>query len=144
MFGGLAGCVVSFFLSFTKQKEHIVGRGNYTSSRFNSTIALIGSAFFWVFYPLTFYDMPFTLLQYPFLTTNAMINAYYCISTTVVTSLALSAVIHGRVRIKDLMYAPFAGAAMIGTSAVLIFNPLVGILLGIISGVVQVIGNLIE
>jgi hypothetical protein len=88
--------------------------------------------------------MPFTLIQYPFLTTNAMLNAYYCISTTVVTSLALSAVIHGRIRIKDLMYAPFAGAAMIGTSAVLIFNPMVGILLGMIAGVVQVIGNLIE
>lgn len=87
--------------------------------------------------------MPFSVPQYPFISTNAMINAYYCISTTVVTSLALSALIHGRIRIKDLMYAPFAGAAIIGTSAVLIFNPLCAIILGIIAGIIQPLFNLV-
>lgn len=60
----------------------------------------------------------------PFLAENGMIAAYWAISTCVVTSLALSAVIHGRIRIKDLMYGVFAGAAMIGTSAPLIFTPI--------------------
>jgi hypothetical protein len=73
-----------------------------------------------------------------------MINAYYAISTCVVTSLALSALIHGRIRMKDLMYAPFAGAAIIATSSVHIFNPIVAILLGIIAGILQPLFNLAE
>lgn len=73
-----------------------------------------------------------------------MINAYYAISTCVVTSVAFSALIHGRVRVKDLMYAPFAGAAIIATSAVHIFNPLVAILLGMGAGLLQPVFNLLE
>ncbi len=75
---------------------------------------------------------------------NAMINAYYAISTCVVTCLALSATIHGRIRIKDLMYAPFAGAAIIASSAVHIFNPIAAILLGMIAGLIQPLLNLLE
>ena len=73
-----------------------------------------------------------------------MINAYYAISTCVVTSVAFSALIHGRVRIKDLMYAPFAGAAIIATSAVHISNPVAAIVLGMVAGLLQPIFNLIE
>lgn len=72
-----------------------------------------------------------------------MINAYWAISASVVTSLAMSAVGHGRIRIKDLMYGTFAGAAMIGTSAPHIFNPVAAILLGMIAGLLQPIFNLL-
>ena len=51
-----------------------------------------------------------------------MISAYFGISACVVTSLALSAVINARIRIKDLMYGVFAGAAFVGSSAPFIFN----------------------
>jgi hypothetical protein len=71
-----------------------------------------------------------------------MINAYWGISASVVTSLALSAVIHGRIRIKDLMYGTFAGAAIIGTSAPHIFNVIAAILLGMIAGLLQPLFNL--
>ena len=80
----------------------------------------------------------------PFLGENGMISAYWAISTCVVTSLALSAVIHGRIRIKDLMYGVFAGAAMIGTSAPLIYSPTEAIVLGMIAGLLQPIFNLLE
>ena len=73
-----------------------------------------------------------------------MINAYWAISSCVVTSIALSAAIHGRIRIKDLMYGTFAGAAIIGTSAVHIFNPIAAILLGMIAGLLQPIFNWAE
>jgi ammonia channel protein AmtB len=73
-----------------------------------------------------------------------MISAYWAISACVVTSLALSAVIHARIRIKDLMYGVFAGAAIIGTSAPLIFNPIEAILLGMIAGLLQPLFNLLE
>ncbi len=73
-----------------------------------------------------------------------MMIAYYAISTCVVTSLAVSALIHGRVRAKDVMYAPFAGAAIVATSAVHTFNPIVGIILGMIAGILQPFFNLAE
>lgn len=80
----------------------------------------------------------------PFLAENGMISAYWAISTCVVTSLALSAVIHGRIRIKDLMYGVFAGAAMVGTSAPLIYSPTEAIVLGMIAGLLQPLFNLLE
>lgn len=150
MFGGLMGTVVALMLALTKQKEHLVQRENYTSSRFNATMSIIGAAFFWVFYPTIFLDTPFwgSSLSVsntpPFLAQNGMISAYWAISSCVVTSLALSAIINGRIRIKDLMYGVFAGAAMIGTSAPLIFSPTAAVLLGIIAGLLQPIFNIIE
>jgi hypothetical protein len=128
----------------------LVRRENYTSSRFNATFAIIGSAFFWVFYPTIFLDIPTsatvssTSSTPPFLEYNGAINAYWAMSSCVVTSLALSAVMYGRVRIKDLMYGTFAGAAIIGTSAPHIFNPIAAILLGMIAGLLQPLFNLAE
>ncbi len=112
-------------------------------------MALIGSAFFWVFYPCIFLDVPrvtssSTVNTPPFLAENGMISAYWGISACVVTSLAMSAVVHGRIRIKDLMYGTFAGAAIIGTSAVHIFNPIAAILLGMIAGLLQPFFNMAE
>lgn len=142
MFGGIMGTIVSLILSLTKQKDQIEGIYNYTSSRFNITLSLLGSAFFWVFFPTIFLDLPYITPQGPFMGANAMISAYYAISTCVVTSIALSALIHGRIRIKDLMYAPFAGAAIIATSAVHILNPVSAIILGMIAGLLQPLFNL--
>lgn len=112
-------------------------------------MAILGSAFFWVFYPTIFYDTPNQSAgtannTTPFIDQNGMISAYWAISASVVTSLALSAVIHGRIRIKDLMYGTFAGAAIIGTSAPLIFNPIAAILLGMIAGLLQPLFNIAE
>ena len=109
----------------------------------------MGSAFFWVFYPCIFLDVPLVTptdltSNTPFLEINGAINAYWCISTCVVTSLAMSAVGNGRIRIKDLMYGTFAGAAIIGTSAPFIFNPVAAILLGMIAGILQPFFNLAE
>ena len=149
MFGGLMGTVVAFFLAFTKQKDHLVHRENYTSSRFNTTLAFVGAAFFWAFYPCIFLDVP-RLGSFPetntspFLAENGMINAYFGISTSVVTSLALSGIIHGRIRIKDLMYGVFAGAALVGTSAPLMFNVIEAMILGMIAGLLQPLFNLAE
>lgn len=149
MFGGIQGTIVALLLAFTRQKEELVKRENYTSSRFNSTMSIIGSAFFWVFYPCIFLDVPklnssLTVNTPPFLAENGMINAYWAISASVVTSLAWSAAIHGKIRIKDLMYGTFAGAAIIGTSAVHIFTPVAAILLGMIAGLLQPLFNWAE
>ena len=71
-----------------------------------------------------------------------MINAYFGISASVVTSLALSGIIHRRIRIKDLMYGVFAGAALVGTSAPLMFNVVQSMILGMIAGLLQPLFNI--
>lgn len=151
MFGGILGSIASFILAAFSPSEALKDRKNYTSSRFNSTMAILGSAFFWVFYPTIFYDVPnehSTQLQTanpaPFLDQNGMISAYWAISASVVTSLAMSGIIHQRIRIKDLMYGTFAGAAIVGTSAPHIFNPVAAILLGMIAGLLQPLFNIAE
>jgi hypothetical protein len=149
MFGGIMGTVAAVILALTAQKEELVRKTNYTSARFNSTLAFLGSAFFWVFYPTIFYDVPDVgagrgTATAPFLDQNGMINAYWGISASVVTSLAMSAIMNGRIRIKDLMYGTFAGAAIVGTSAPHMFNPVGAIVLGMISGLLQPLFNLAE
>ena len=143
------GTVAAVILALTAQKEELVRKANYTSARFNSTLAFLGSAFFWVFYPTIFYDVPDVgagkgTATAPFLDQNGMINAYWGISASVVTSLAMSALMNGRIRIKDLMYGTFAGAAIVGTSAPHMFNPVGAIVLGMISGLLQPLFNLAE
>lgn len=151
MFGGILGSVASVILAVSKQKAELIKRANYTSSRFNSTVAMLGSAFFWVFYPTIFYDVPNVNSKTematnlgPFLDQNGMISAYFAISASVVTSLAMSGIIHRRIRIKDLMYGTFAGAAIVGTSAPHIFSPTGAIVLGMIAGLLQPFFNIIE
>jgi hypothetical protein len=151
MFGGILGSVASVILAGTAQKKEMIRRSNYTSSRFNSTIAMLGSAFFWVFYPTIFYDVPNKISTTerstslaPFLDQNGMISAYFAISASVVTSVAMSGIIHRRIRIKDLMYGTFAGAAIVGTSAPHIFNPVGAMILGMIAGLLQPVFNIIE
>jgi hypothetical protein len=147
MFGGIMGTVIAFFLALTKQKTDLERRENYTSSRFNSTIAILGAAFFWAFYPCIFLDVPQigsidAANTAPFLAQNGMINAYFGISASVVTSLAMSGIIHRRIRIKDLMYGVFAGAALVGTSAPLMFNVVQSMILGMIAGLLQPLFNI--
>jgi hypothetical protein len=149
LFGGIMGTFVSFVLTLFTQKEDVVKRSNYTSSRFNATLALVGAGFWWVLYPATLLDVPFVIsiasgLFSPFLEINGMVSAYWGISACVVTSLALSAAINGRIRIKDLLYAPFAGAAFVGTSATHMFTPVEAVLLGMIAGLIQPIFNIFE
>ena len=145
------GSVASVILAAAAQKTELIKRANYTSSRFNSTVAMLGSAFFWVFYPTIFYDVPnqnstteMATNLAPFLDQNGMISAYFAISASVVTSLAMSGIIHRRIRIKDLMYGTFAGAAIVGTSAPHIFNPVGAIILGMIAGLLQPFFNIVE
>jgi hypothetical protein len=147
MFGGIMGTVIALMLSFTKHKDHIVNHPAYTSNRFGCTMAALGAGFFWVFFPALFFDFPSFIAagnNGPFLEKHGVINSYYAIGGAVTTSLAMSAILHGRITIKDMIYAPFAGGAIIASSATLIFNPMAALLLGVIAGLLQPLFNLID
>lgn len=147
MFGGIMGTVIALMLSFTKHKNHIEDHPAYTSSRFGCTMAAFGSAFFWVFFPALFFDFPSiqaVINQGPFLEKHGVINSYYAIGGAVTTSLAMSALMHGRIKVKDMVYGPFAGGAIVASSATLIFNPMAALLLGVIAGILQPLFNIAD
>jgi len=147
MFGGIMGTVIALMLSFTKHKNHLEDHPAYTSGRFGSTMAALGSAFFWVFFPALFFDFPSSVAAVndgPFLEKHGVINSYYAIGAAVTTSLAMSALLHGKIKIKDLVYGPFAGGAIVASSATLIFNPMAAMLLGVIAGILQPLFNIAD
>jgi ammonia channel protein AmtB len=105
------------------------------------TIALLGTVFCYIFFPFLHFDVP--TIANGFLFQLGAINCLYAMSASVVTSLALSAVIYGRIAVKDLLYSPICGAIMVGTSAQFIFNPMAAIFLGMIAGFIQPLMNIV-
>eukprot|EP00919_Chromeraceae_sp_WS-2016_P062264 GHVR01147442.1.p1 GENE.GHVR01147442.1~~GHVR01147442.1.p1 ORF type:complete len:162 (-),score=9.82 GHVR01147442.1:205-690(-) len=71
-------------------------------------------------------------------------NMIFGISACVITSLAVSGLIHGKLLVKDFIYSPIAGGVMVATSSSFTFNLSASILLGIIAGVLQVLFNIVE
>jgi len=120
----------------------LINNPRYKSNRFATTTAVLGTVFCYIFFPFLHFDVP--AVANAFLDTNGAINCLYAMSASVVTSLAFSAVLYGRISIKDLLYSPICGAIIVGTSAQFIFNPMAAIILGIIGGLIQPIFNMIE
>lgn len=79
-----------------------------------------------------------------FLYSNAGISVLYCISATVLTSVAFSLIINGKIEYRDLITAPIAGGVIIGSSSVYIYNPLESLLFGTAAGILQVLFNKLE
>jgi hypothetical protein len=88
----LAGAVLAFLLSKTRQNGILLNNPNYVSQKFNATIAIIGAAFIWVFFPVMNMDIPPTLFIY----TNAGISTLFCISASVVAAIGISLLAYGK------------------------------------------------
>lgn len=139
-FAGFAGATIAVLLAFTKQKDILSNHTNYISSKFNATLALVGAAFIWVFFPVLNMDIPGSLFIY----TNAGISTLFCISAAVVAAIGFSLLINGKLEFRDIITAPIAGGVIIGASSTYIYNPLQSLLLGSGAGILQVLFNIIE
>lgn len=91
LFGGMYGSAVSFILSICRQKSPIQSHIHFQSSRANVAWALVGASFCWVLFPVLNMDVPII----NFNGTIGGISTVYCISSTVVTSVAMSLIMHG-------------------------------------------------
>jgi len=132
------GATIAILLRLTKQSGGALNiHKEYVSHKFNITIALLGAAFCWVFFPVLNMDIP---IDY-FLYSNAGISVLYCISATVLTSVAFSLILNGKIEYRDLITAPIAGGVIIGSSSVYIYNPLESLLFGTAAGILQVLFN---
>jgi hypothetical protein len=139
-FGGFAGTVIAVLLAVTKQSNILTQHPNYVSHKFNATLALIGAAFIWVFFPVLNMDIPGTLFIY----TNAGISTIFCISAAVLAAVGFSLLINGKLEFRDIITAPIAGGVIVGCSSTYIYNPLESLLLGTGAGILQVLFNLAE
>lgn len=142
LFGGLVGTVASIILALTQNKPFLTDNPKYTANRFGTTTALLGASFCYIFFPFLHFDVPQVVGG--FLISLGPLNCLYGMSAAVVTSLAMSAILYGRIHIKDLLYAPIAGAIITGTSSQFMFNPMAAIILGVIAGIIQPLFNMVE
>jgi hypothetical protein len=139
-FGGFMGSAASLILYFSGQRYIINKHKEYTSSKMNATIAMIGAAFCWVFFPFLSIDIPVDL----FIGNFAGVNTIYSVSSCVLTTIGLNLVFYGHMKIRDMLYSPIAGGVIIGSSSVLIYNPMASILLGLIAAFSQCLFNFID
>jgi ammonia channel protein AmtB len=98
--------------------------------KFSYTMVGLGSLFCWIFFPFFNLDIPTSLLY----SNQAGLATFYCISSCVLTCIGLSCMITGSLNLKDLLYSPVVGGVIIGSSAVVIHQPMSAILLGVIGG----------
>lgn len=139
-FGGFFGTTLAVLLRKTSQSEGLENHKEFISNKFNLTLALVGAAFCWVFFPALNMDVPTGLFIY----SNAGLSTIYCISATVVTTVGFSLIIDGRLSFRDIITAPIAGGVIIGSSSVYIYSPLESLMFGVAAAILQVLFNRAE
>jgi hypothetical protein len=139
LFGGAMGTILAVLLSF-KEGASINAHPEYSASRMSRTLALIGSVFCWVFFP----TLNMNISPQLFLFSNAGIATFFCISTSVVTMVALCLVVDRRLNLRCLITAPIAGGVIVGSSSLHIYNPLEAMILGVTAASLQFLFNKIE
>ena len=136
LFGGAMALTLSLIL-YKKQADLIKGHVEYATKKINRTLALIGAAFCWVFFPVINLDISPQLFIY----SNAGLSTIICISSCVVTTIGLCLTVDARVNIRNLITAPIAGGVIVGSSSANIYTALEAIMLGMLAAVLQFIFN---
>lgn len=119
LYGGAMGTILSLLLTL-KEKASINVHPEYTANKMSRIICLLGAAFCWVFFPV----LNMNISPQLFLFSNAGLATFICISTSVVTMVALSLVVDMKLNIRGLITAPIAGGVIVGSSSLHIYNPL--------------------
>lgn len=114
-------------------------------------MALIGTVFTFVFFPMIVMDPPQTLIfsdVYQSINVNEIHTLYttpiailYGISASTVVNIAFSFFLNSKVSIRDVVYGPIAGAIATSSAAYYITNPVWAMLVGSVAGIIQAFGN---
>ena len=134
LFGGSMGTIMAIILS-CRQGEDFYAHKQYTSNKFSRTLALIGTAICWIFFPLFNMDISPQL----FISSHAGISTFLCISSSVITMIAVCMVVEQRIELRCLITSVIAGGVIVGSSSSNIYSPLGAFILGIIAAILQYI-----
>jgi ammonium transporter Rh len=143
VFGGFFGFVCSWAMRNHANTIHPTYI-KYSSSKFNSILALIGTVFCFVLFPLISQQRNFTNVEIPiynFMKFACTINVVFAMTSSIITSTLVSLFFDLKIGIKDFIFASIAGGIAIGASSDLITNLAGTLVIGIIAGIVQVLWN---
>ena len=107
-FGGFYGTGIAIILYFLRLKQLVQEHPNFRSYKLNSIMAGIGALFCWIFFPFLALDTRASV----FAGYLGGVNTLFGISACVITTAALDAVIYGRIKVRDMIFSPIAGAAI--------------------------------
>lgn len=143
IYGGFLGLVASILLKIREPETQ--RHPNYTANKFSSTVALLGTIIIWVFFPLLSMDPAFEGAPEGFTVYTGPINTALGLGAATLTSFSISALINGKLQIRDIIYGPVAGGIAVATASVYIVEPVYAFAIGSFGALVQVfIMNLIE
>ena len=131
-YGAYFGLAVSFVLCKKLRPAKEV-EGSYV----NSTFAMIGTLFLWMFWPsFNAGVFPENGFQRSLIVTNTIVSLTgSCLSTFV-----MSALIREKFSMEDILNATLAGGVAIGAPAGVVINPAVSLFIGLLAGVVSTAG----
>lgn len=101
-------------------------------------MAFIGTLFCWIFFPILVYDYPNRTIATHAIYTGPY-TVWYSLAAATITSFAMSALLNGGLVIRDIVYGPIAGGVIASSASYYVTNPVYGILIGIIAGIVQIL-----
>lgn len=110
----------------------------YTASKFSSTLALLGTAVIWVFFPILTYDYRVATISSDTPYTGAY-TMMYCLASSTAFAFAWSVILNKGLMIRDIVCGPIAGGVAGATASYYVTNPVYGILIGMTAGTIQVI-----
>lgn len=100
-------------------------------------MALLGTIFTWIFFPILTLDYSSGIGVHTSYT--GAYTVMYALAAATVSSYATSVLINNGLLIRDIVYGPVAGGVISSSASFYVTNPVYGILIGMIGGIVQVI-----
>lgn len=143
LFGGLFGFVCSWAMRNAFNTVHPTFI-KYSSSKFNSILALIGSIFCFVLFPLLSQQRTFVNVALPiynYMKFACTVNVVLAMTASVIASTVVSMMFSLKIGMKDFIHSTIAGGIAIGSSSNIITNPAAALTVGVIAGIVQVLWN---
>jgi len=147
VYGGFFGLILGLLLRI---KENTPERSTerhlrYTGTLYSGAMALVGTVFTWVFFPMIVMDPPQSTQP---ISTHAIytapISIMYGLAGSTVVCVGFSYFINAKLMVRDVIYGTIAGGIAVSSASYYITNPVWAMLVGSVAGIIQAIGNAIE
>lgn len=147
IYAGFMGLVIALFTSYRERGERPTTERHrrYNANIHSSSMALIGVAFIWVFFPSITMDAPAEINTIsPSSLYRTPISIIYALAASLLMSISLSMVIYQKVMIRDAIHGIVAGGIVVASAGFYISNPVWAMLMGSVAGIVQCGINYLE
>ncbi|NP_001076198.1 ammonium transporter Rh type C [Oryctolagus cuniculus] len=135
IFGAYFGLTVTWIL-YRHNLDH--SRERQSSVYHSNLFAMIGTLFLWIYWP----SFNSAMSNYGDAQHRAAINTYCSLAASVLTSVAMSSVLHkkGKLDMVHIQNATLAGGVGVGTAAEMMLMPYGALIVGFICGAVSTLG----